>query len=71
MTDLSSMLFCITLIVILFKVLSFLKWYFKNEQDLCFRLEEANALKDEYRFENERLLKELDRLKNPLTDLDD
>ena len=69
MTDLSTMLFCITLLVILFKVLSFLKWYFKNETYLCDRLEEASAQRDEYRFENERLLKELDRLKNPLSDI--
>lgn len=71
MTDLSSMLFCITLLVILFKVISFLKWYFKNEQSLCDSVEFYKGQCDEYRFENERLLKELDRLKNPLTYLDD
>ena len=71
MTDLSAMLFCITLIVIIFKVLSFLNWYFKNEQSLCESLEFYKGQCDDYRFENERLSKELDRLKNPLTDLDD
>lgn len=71
MTDLSTMLFCITLLVILFKVLAFLKWYFKNETYLCDRIETAEAQCSEYRFENERLLKELDRLKNPLADIDE
>ena len=71
MTDLSSMLFCITLLVILFKILSFLKWYFKNEQSLCESVEFYRGQSDEYRLENERLLKELDRLKNPLSDIDE
>lgn len=71
MTDLSSMLFCITLLVILFKVISFLKWYFKNEQSLCESVEFYRGQSDEYRLENERLLKELDRLKNPLSDIDE
>lgn len=71
MTDLSSMLFCITLLVILFKVLAFLKWYFKNEQSLCESVEFYRGQSDEYRLENERLLKELDRLKNPLSDIDE
>lgn len=71
MTDLSSMLYCITLLVILFKVLSFLKWYFKNEQSLCDSVEFYKGQCDEYRFDNERLLKELDRLKNPLSDIDE
>ncbi len=71
MTDLSSMLFCITLLVILFKVISFFKWYFKNEQSLCESVEFYRGQSDEYRLENERLLKELDRLKNPLSDIDE
>lgn len=36
-----------------------------------YNLEEASAQRDEYRFENERLLKELDRLKNPFSDIDE
>lgn len=71
MTDLSSLIYCITLLAICFKVISFLKWYFKNEHSLSDSLQAAWSQRDDFRLENERLLKEIDRLTNPLTDLDD
>lgn len=40
MTDLTSLIACITLLTVTFSVLRFLRWYFKNESELCRQIDD-------------------------------
>ena len=52
MTDLTSLIACITLLTVTFSVLRFLRWYFKNESELCRQIEDLSMSNAVLRNEN-------------------
>ena len=55
MTDLTSLIACITLLTVTFSVLRFLRWYFKNESELCSQIDDLSLSNAELRKENGEL----------------
>lgn len=71
MTDLSTLLWCLTVIIISCQASHFAKWYFKNETYLCDRLESALNQNEFLTNEVNRLKKELDAAKSPFSDINE
>jgi len=52
MTDLTTLIACITLLTVTFSVLRFLRWYFKNESELCRQIDDLSMSNAVLRNEN-------------------
>lgn len=69
MTDLTSLIACITLLTVTFSVLRFLRWYFKNESELCRQINDLSLSNAELRKENGELKRKAVNNDERLSDL--
>lgn len=69
MTDLTSLIACITLLIVTFSVLRFLRWYFKNESELCRQIDDLSMSNAVLRNENTDLKRKAVNNDERLSDL--
>ena len=69
MTDLTTLIACITLLTVTFSVLRFLRWYFKNESELCRQIDDLSMSNAVLRNENTDLKRKAVNNDERLSDL--
>ena len=69
MTDLTSLIACITLLTVTFSVLRFLRWYFKNESEFCRQIDDLSLSNAELRKENGELKRKVVNNDERLSDI--